>query len=204
MTLDYLMKGLLVGFSIAAPVGPIGVLVIRRTLTEGRLSGFATGLGAAVADGTYGFIAGYGLTSISDFLIAQQFWMKLFGGLFLLYLGIKTLISKAATKEATIDSHGLLKNFTSTLLLTITNPITILSFFAIFAGLGLGQEKTNYLSSTALVLGVFIGSAFWWLILSSVLNVFRNKITTSGLTWINRFSGLLIISFAILAFYSLR
>lgn len=203
MTLDYLMKGLLVGFSIAAPVGPIGVLVIRRTLTEGRLSGFVTGLGAAVADGTYGFIAGYGLTSISNFLIAQQFWMKLFGGLFLLYLGIKTLISKAATKEANIDSNGLLKNFSSTLLLTITNPITILSFFAIFAGLGLGQEKTNYLSSTALVVGVFIGSAFWWLILSSVLNFFRNKITTSGLTWINRFSGLLIISFAIAAFYSL-
>ncbi len=203
MTLDYLMKGLLVGFSIAAPVGPIGVLVIRRTLTEGRISGFVTGLGAAVADGTYGFIAGYGLTSISDFLISQQFWMKLFGGLFLLYLGIKTLISKAATKEAQIDSNGLLKNFTSTLLLTITNPITILSFFAIFAGLGLGQEKTNYISSTALVLGVFIGSAFWWLILSTVLNFFRNKITTSGLTWINRFSGLLIISFALVAFYSL-
>lgn len=203
MTLDYLIKGLLVGFSIAAPVGPIGVLVIRRTLTEGRISGFVTGLGAAVADGTYGFIAGYGLTSISDFLISQQFWMKLFGGLFLLYLGIKTLISKAATKEAQIDSNGLLKNFTSTLLLTITNPITILSFFAIFAGLGLGQEKTNYISSTALVLGVFIGSAFWWLILSTVLNFFRNKITTSGLTWINRFSGLLIISFALVAFYSL-
>jgi threonine/homoserine/homoserine lactone efflux protein len=203
MTFDYLMKGLLVGFSIAAPVGPIGVLVIRRTLTEGRISGFVTGLGAAVADGTYGFIAGYGLTSISDFLISQQFWMKLFGGLFLLYLGIKTLISKAATKEAQIDSNGLLKNFTSTLLLTITNPITILSFFAIFAGLGLGQEKTNYVSSTALVLGVFMGSAFWWLILSTVLNFFRNKITTSGLTWINRFSGLLIISFALVAFYSL-
>ncbi len=203
MTFDYLMKGLLVGFSIAAPVGPIGVLVIRRTLTEGRISGFVTGLGAAVADGTYGFIAGYGLTSISDFLISQQFWMKLFGGLFLLYLGIKTLISKAATKEAQIDSNGLLKNFTSTLLLTITNPITILSFFAIFAGLGLGQEKTNYISSTALVLGVFIGSAFWWLILSTVLNFFRNKITTSGLTWINRFSGLLIISFALVAFYCL-
>jgi threonine/homoserine/homoserine lactone efflux protein len=203
MTFDYLIKGLLIGFSIAAPVGPIGVLVIRRTLTEGRLSGLVTGLGAAVADGTYGFIAGFGLTSISDFLIAQQFWLKLFGGIFLLYLGIKTLISKAATKEANIDSNGLLKNFTSTLILTITNPITILSFFAIFAGLGLGQEKTNYLSSSTLVLGVFIGSAFWWLILSSLLNFFRTKITTSGLTWINRFSGLLIISFAIFAFYSL-
>jgi threonine/homoserine/homoserine lactone efflux protein len=203
MTFDYLIKGLLVGFSIAAPVGPIGVLVIRRTLTEGRLSGLFTGLGAAVADGTYGFIAGFGLTSISDFLMAQQFWMKLFGGLFLLYLGIKTLISKAATKEAKIDSNGLLKNFTSTFLLTITNPITILTFFAVFAGLGLGQEKTNYLLSSSLVLGVFIGSAIWWLILSTVLNLFRNKITTSGLTWINRFSGVLILSFAILAFYSL-
>ena len=203
MAFDYLIKGLLVGFSIAAPVGPIGVLVIRRTLTEGRLSGFVTGLGAAVADGTYGFIAGFGLTSISNFLISQQFWMKLFGGAFLLYLGIKTLISKAATKEANMDSSGLLKNFTSTMLLTITNPVTILSFFAIFAGLGLGQEQTDYLSSTTLVFGVFIGSAFWWLVLSSLLNFFRDKITPNGLTWINRFSGLMIISFAIFAFYSL-
>jgi threonine/homoserine/homoserine lactone efflux protein len=159
MTFDYLMKGLLVGFSIAAPVGPIGVLVIRRTLTEGRISGFVTGLGAAVADGTYGFIAGYGLTSISDFLISQQFWMKLFGGLFLLYLGIKTLISKAATKEAQIDSNGLLKNFH---LYSFTNHYQSNYYFIFlchFCGLGLGQEKTNYLSSTALVLGVFIGSA---------------------------------------------
>ena len=93
--------------------------------------------------------------------------------------------------------------FTSTFLLTITNPITILTFFAVFAGLGLGQEKTNYMLSSSLVLGVFIGSAVWWLILSTVLNLFRNKITTSGLTWINRFSGILILSFAILAFYSL-
>jgi threonine/homoserine/homoserine lactone efflux protein len=204
MTADYLIKGLIVGFSIAAPVGPIGVLVIRRTLTEGRISGFVTGLGAAVADGTYGFIAGFGLTSVSDFLLAQQVWLKLFGGLFLLYLGIKTFLSKAATKEAQINSSGLLKNFSSTLLLTITNPITILSFFAIFAGLGLGQEKANYLSSASLVAGVFVGSAGWWLILSSTLTIFRNKITTNGLTWINRCSGLLILSFAILAFFSIK
>lgn len=201
--IDYFIKGLLVGFSIAAPVGPIGVLVIRRTLTEGRLSGFVTGLGAAVADGTYGFVAGFGLTSISNFLVAQQFWMKLVGGIFLLYLGIKTFISKAATQEAKINSTGLFKNFSSTLLLTITNPITILSFFAIFAGLGLGQESANYISAVFLVVGVFLGSAIWWLILSSILNFFRNKITTKGLTWINRFSGALIIGFSVWAFYSM-
>jgi len=201
--IDYFIKGLLVGFSIAAPVGPIGVLVIRRTLTEGRLSGFVTGLGAAVADGTYGFVAGFGLTSISNFLVAQQFWMKLIGGVFLLYLGVKTFISKAATQEAKINSTGLFKNFSSTLLLTITNPITILSFFAIFAGLGLGQDKTNYSSAFFLVAGVFLGSAIWWLILSSILNFFRNKITTKGLTWINRFSGALIIGFSVWAFYSM-
>lgn len=201
--IDYFIKGLLVGFSIAAPVGPIGVLVIRRTLTEGRLSGFVTGLGAAVADGTYGFVAGFGLTSISNFLVAQQFWMKLVGGIFLLYLGIKTFISKAATQEAKINSTGLFKNFSSTLLLTITNPITILSFFAIFAGLGLSQESANYISAVFLVVGVFLGSAIWWLILSSILNFFRNKITTKGLTWINRFSGALIIGFSVWAFYSM-
>ncbi len=202
MTIDYLIKGLIIGFSVAAPVGPIGVLTIKRTLTEGRAAGFVTGMGAAMADSVYGAIAGFGLTIVSSFLLTQEFWMKLIGGLFLLFLGIKSFLTKPASVAANVDSKGLLNNFVSTFFLTITNPATILSFLAIFAGLGIGTAKTDYLSSITLVIGVFIGSALWWLILSSVVGYFQSKITPNRLVWINRLSGLIIISFGLLALYS--
>lgn len=202
MTTSYLIKGLIIGFSVAAPVGPIGVLTIKRTLTDGRMSGLATGMGAAFADSVYGAIAGFGLTAISTFLISQKFWMKLLGGLFLLYLGIKSFFSKPATKEANIDNKGLFNNLISTFFLTITNPSTILSFLAIFTGLGLGAVKADYFPATMLVFGVFMGSALWWLILSTFVGFFRDKITPDRLIWINRFSGIIIISFGLWALYS--
>lgn len=202
MTTHYLISGFLIGFSVAAPVGPIGVLTIRRTLTEGRISGFVTGMGAAMADTVYGIIAGFGLTAISSFLLAQEFWMKLIGGLFLLFLGIKFFVTKPASTAANVHSKGLFNNFISTFFLTVTNPTTILSFLAIFAGLGLGTTKTDYSSSITLVLGVFIGSALWWLLLSSIVSFFQSKITPDRLIWINRLSGLIIISFGLFALYS--
>lgn len=202
MTTNYLISGLIIGFSVAAPVGPIGVLTIRRTLTEGRISGFVTGMGAAMADTVYGIIAGFGLTAISSFLLTQEFWLKLIGGLFLLFLGIKFFVTKPASKAANVQSNGLFNNFISTFFLTVTNPTTILSFLAIFAGLGLGTTKTDYSSSITLVLGVFIGSALWWLILSSIVSFFQSKITPDRLIWINRLSGLIIISFGLFALYS--
>src|SRR5690606_3670811 len=202
MTTDYLIKGLIIGFSIAAPVGPIGVLTIKRTLTEGRISGFVTGMGAAMADTVYGIIAGFGLTAISSFLLTQEIWIKLIGGLFLLFLGVKSFVTKPASTAANVDSKGLFNNFISTFFLTITNPTTILSFLAIFAGLGLGTTKTDYSSSMTLVLGIFIGSALWWLILSSIVSFFQSKITPDRLIWINRLSGLIIISFGLFALYS--
>ncbi len=202
MTTDFLIKGLIIGFSIAAPVGPIGVLTIKRTLTEGRISGFVTGMGAAMADTVYGIIAAFGLTVISSFLLTNEFWIKLIGGLFLLFLGVKSFVTKPASKAANVDSKGLFNNFISTFFLTVTNPTTILSFLAIFAGLGLGTTKTDYSSSMTLVLGIFIGSALWWLILSSIVSFFQDKITTNKLIWINRLSGLIIISFGLFALYS--
>jgi threonine/homoserine/homoserine lactone efflux protein len=202
MTIDYLSKGIIIGFSVAAPVGPIGVLTIKRTLTEGCISGFVTGLGAALADTVYGVIAGFGLTAISSFLLTQEFWLKLVGGVFLLFLGIKSFISKPASKAANLDSKGLLNNFISTFFLTVTNPATILSFLAIFVGLGLGTTKTEYSSSITLVLGVFIGSALWWLLLSFIVSYFQSKISPNRLIWINRVSGLIIISFGLIALYS--
>lgn len=202
MILDYFIKGLIIGFSVAAPVGPIGVLTIKRTLAEGRASGFVTGMGAAMADTVYGIIAGCGLTAISSFLLTQAFWMKLIGGLFLLFLGVKFFMSKPPEKAAPVAGKGLFYNFISTFFLTVTNPSTILSFLAIFAGLGLGSEKTDYSLSMILVLGVFLGSASWWLILSFTVGFFRAKVTHTHLLWINRLSGILITAFGLIAIYS--
>ncbi len=203
MTSDYLIKGFIIGLSIAAPVGPIGVLTIKRTLTEGRISGFVTGMGAAFADATYGAVAGFGLIAISSFLMSQEFVIKLIGGLFLCYLGVRSLLSKPATEEATVASKGLLNNFISTFFLTLTNPSTILSFIAIFAGLGLASSTADNFSSTAIVFGVFIGSALWWFILSFIVSYFRHKITPDRLVWINRLSGIVLGSFGLFALYTL-
>src|ERR1043165_7678736 len=157
MLTSFFIKGLIIGFSIAAPVGPIGVLTIKRTLTEGRTSGFVTAMGAAFADAAYGAVAGFGLVAISSFLLEQGFVIRLIGGLFLIYLGVKSFLSKPATKEAAVASKGLLNNFISTFFLTLTNPSTVFSFTAIFAGLGLASMTADYSSSMSIVVGVFAG-----------------------------------------------
>jgi threonine/homoserine/homoserine lactone efflux protein len=204
MDASFFVRGLIIGFSIAAPVGPIGVLCIQRTLNKGQLYGLLSGLGAATADGTYGFIAAFGLTLISSFLVSQQFWIHLIGGIFLLYLGIKTLLSKPAEKAATVKGENLLAAYSSTLFLTLTNPLTILSFVAIFAGVGVGGANRSYVSAAILVLGVFLGSALWWVILSNAINILRTKLNTQALRWTNRISGAIILTFGVLALLSLR
>ena len=202
MDIAFLLRGLAIGFSIAAPVGPIGVLCIRRTFAEGRASGFVSGLGAASADAIYGCIAGFGLTFVSNFLVSQQLWLRLIGGVFLCYLGLKTLLSKPAEQAASAKGNGLVGAYASTFFLTLTNPMTIISFAAIFAGLGLASTSANYMSATVLVLGVFIGSALWWLILSGSIGVFREKFNLRGLQWINRISGAIITGFGLFALLS--
>ena len=203
MDIHYLLKGLIIGFSIAAPVGPIGVLCIRRTLADGHAAGLLSGLGAATADALYGCMAGFGLTLISAFLVSQQTWIRLFGGAFLCYLGVKTLLTKPAHEPAKVKKKGLLGSYASTFLLTLTNPMTILSFAAIFAGLGLASSENNFSSAGFLVLGVFIGSAAWWLLLSSVVGFFREKFGLKAMQWVNRISGLIILGFGIFALVSL-
>lgn len=203
MDINYLLKGIVIGFSIAAPVGPIGVLCIRRTLADGRAAGLLAGLGAATADALYGCVAGFGMTLISSFLVSQQTWISLIGGAFLCFLGVKTLFSKPAKESANIRKKGLLGSYISTFFLTLTNPMTILSFAAIFAGLGLASESTNYSSAGILVLGVFIGSAAWWLLLSGVVGLFREKFDLKAMQWVNRISGMIILGFGIFALVSL-
>ncbi|WRH65422.1 MAG: LysE family transporter [Planktothrix sp. GU0601_MAG3] len=201
MDISVLAKGLIIGFSIAAPVGPIGILCIRRCLSQGYWAGFFTGLGAATADALYGFIAGFGLTIISNYLVSQQMGLKLMGGLFLCYLGFKIALEKP-TQEVANPSRKMINAYASTFFLTISNPITILSFIAIFAGLGLGI-KNNYWDAGILVLGVFLGSGLWWFILVSGVSLFQDRINTHILQWINRISGLIIIGFGLAALFSL-
>jgi len=202
MGLPFLLRGVVIGFAIAAPVGPIGVLCIRRTLAEGRAAGLVSGLGAATADAIYGCIAGFGLTFISSFLVSQQVWLRTAGGLFLCYLGLKTLLAKPAEQAAAVKGQGLIGAYVSTLFLTLTNPMTILSFAAIFAGLGLANTSASYLSAGSLVLGVFIGSAVWWLILSGGVSLFRDKFNLHGLQWVNRISGAIILAFGLVSIVS--
>jgi threonine/homoserine/homoserine lactone efflux protein len=203
MELPIIIKGIIMGFSIAAPVGPIGVLCIRRTINNGRLSGFFSGLGAATADGMYGCVAAFGLTFISSFLISQQFWLRLIGGAFLCYLGVKTLLSHPAEQAAKAAvSSTVAGDYLSTFFLTVTNPMTILSFAAVFAGMGLAVTG-GYQSAGLLLLGVVIGSALWWLCLSGIVGFFRQKFNSTGLIWVNRISGLIILGFGLIAMASL-
>jgi threonine/homoserine/homoserine lactone efflux protein len=200
---SFFAKGLVIGFSIAAPVGPIGVLCIRRTLADGRVSGFVSGMGAATADAFYGCIAGFGVTYISSFLIGQQFWFRLIGALFLGYLGAKTFLSNPAEAPPKAEGRGFATAFASTLFLTLTNPVTILAFAAIFAGLGLGNSGGGYRAGMFLVMGVFLGSAAWWLFLSTGVGLFRAWFNGPRLRWVNRLSGVIIAGFGFLAFLSL-
>jgi threonine/homoserine/homoserine lactone efflux protein len=204
MDVSFFARGLAIGFAIAAPVGAIGLLCIRRTLANGRLAGFVSGLGAATADAFYGGVAALGLTAISSTLIAHQDIVRLVGGAFLCYLGTRTAIGAPTVEASAGSTRGLAAAYGSTLALTLTNPTTILSFAAVFAGLGLGTSASDRQSAAAMVLGVFLGSAFWWLILSGGVGHFRRAMTPERLQWVNRISGGLLVALGVLALLSLR
>lgn len=194
-------KSLIIGFAIAAPVGPIGILCIQRSLHDGFKVGLMTGLGAAFADGTYGLIAGFGLTTISSLLVGQQFWVRLFGGLFLLYLGIKLLLTPPRDKFISgKPDRSPWHACATTYFLTLANPMTILSFVAILAGLGLGGTGSNYIHAVLLVIGITLGSAIWWLLLSGgVALILHHRITFKTMRIINWLSGLIMLVFGIYA-----
>ncbi len=191
-------KGLAIGFAIAAPVGPIGLLCIRRTLAGGVASGIATGLGAATADAAYGCVAGLGLTAVANFLVGWQGLLGLGGGVFLCYLGARTFFSPPAVRAAREGGAGLVASYLSTFVLTLTNPLTILSFVAVFAGLGLGGGAAPR-GALALVAGVFAGSCAWWLLLSGVVALFRAQVKAAWMTGINRVAGLTLFAFGVYA-----
>lgn len=204
MEYTLLLKGIIIGFALALPIGPIGILCIRKTVTDGHFPGMIIGFGAATADAMYGCVAALGLTFISDLLITQQIWFRLIGGAFLLYLGIKTFRARPIEETPQANGRGLFGTYISTLLLTLTNPLTVFAFLGVFAALGLRNGNLGYGSAATLVLGVFLGSCLWFFILSYGVTLFRKKINSTGLGWVNKISGLLIILFGVIAIVSFR
>jgi len=204
---QFFIKGILIGFAIAAPVGPIGVLCIRRTLLNGVASGLASGTGAALADSFYGAVAAFGLTAIAEFIRHYTAPMQMVGGLFLLYLGLQTFRKKPYTAEEVTQAkthvHSLrevLHDFSSTFLLTLTNPATVLSFVAIFAGLGMVTEDNklaDYAPAMTMVCGVFLGSLLWWCILSGGIGLVRHRLDHKALGIANMVSAVIIGGFGV-------
>jgi threonine/homoserine/homoserine lactone efflux protein len=196
------LKGLIIGFAMALPIGPIGIICVRKTLTEGKMHGFVIGLGAATADMLYACIAAFGLTMISDLILEQQFWIQLIGGSLLLYIGVKTYLTLPKDPTIPADKDSLAGSFFYTVFLTLTNPLTIFSFLAVFAAFGFG-DGMSLLSATTLVVGVFVGSALWFLVLTMGVTLFRKKLDMRGLKWVNRIAGLLIIITGVVALVTL-
>jgi threonine/homoserine/homoserine lactone efflux protein len=196
------LQGAAIGLSIAAPVGPIGALTIRRTLAQGQAVGLATGMGAATADALYGAVAGFGLSAVTGALIAHAGWLRVFGGAFLLYLGGRTFFARPSATDSAPAARGLVSAYGSTFLLTLANPTTILSFIGIFAGLGLAGAQASYARAAVFVAGVFGGSALWWLALSWSVARVRGRLPPQALRWVNRISGLVIAGFGALGLSS--
>lgn len=196
------LKGFGIGFGIASIVGPISLLCIRTTLAHGQMAGLAIGLGAAFADAAYGFIAAFGLTFVSNLLLTQQHILRLVGGGFLLYLGLTTFFERSHKEAATLKQSGFFSTIIGTFFLTMTNPLTILPFLAIFTALGFDDENTNYIAASLLVGGVFIGAMVWWTILTSFLRLFHARMNQRTLHIINKCSGALIAGFGVLSILS--
>lgn len=195
-------KAFLIGFSIAAPVGPIAMLIIRRTLTHGRLAGLASGFGAATADAMYAAVAGFSLTAISSLLIKENLWIRGIGGLLLVFVGLKIIRTPTRHDHDPATGHnGLLWNYASTVLLTLTNPMTIIPYAAAFAAIGANASRTTPpIAGGKFVVGVFCGASCWWLFLTTITCFLGYKLTSKSLRWINLIAGAIILAFGVGAF----
>jgi len=191
------IKGLIVGFFLAAPVGPIAALCVQRTIAKGWLSGVVSGLGAATADALYGAIAAFGATIISEFLINERSWLQRIGGVILILMGVRLLLTKTKPREDSVNgngSRGLMGDFLSTMMLTLTNPMTFVAFAAVFTTMGIGVVRGRPILTIELVGGVFLGSALWWIILCGGAHLLRRHFDFRKLVTINRATGVFVIA----------
>lgn len=195
MTWSGILEGMIVGFSASVPLGPIGVLCIQRTLQRGRLAGFFSGLGAAISDTIYAVIAGFSLSFIVAFIEEQIFWIQIFGAVILFLLGAHIYRSNPAVqlRRQRRSKSSYLQDFVSTFLLTISNPLALFLFIAFFAGFGVVAPNSGLAGQLVLILGVFLGATTWWLLLTSVVGLFRQAVNLRRLYWINKIAGATII-----------
>lgn len=201
MDISLFYKGIIVGFSASAPLGPIAILIIQRTLNKGRLSGFISGLGASFADTIYATIAGLGLTMVITFVEEKQLFFEIASVALLFFLGIKIFYSNIAKqiRAKKTQRHTLFGDFISVMLLTISNPLALFLFIAVFAGLGLVVEKIRFISTLSFIIGVYSGAALWWFILTTLVNKFRDRFKLRSLWWINKIAGIIIVMFGLFA-----
>ena len=198
--IELLIGGIIVGLMIAMPVGPVNILCIRRTIGAGWRSGVISGVGAAAADMLYGGIAGFSITLVIQFLVREQFWIRLLGGILLVVIGIFYFFKRPAALDARLqDRESAYSDIRSTFLLTLTNPTTVLSFLALLAALGMGAQRHWWLT-VFLVGGIFCGSMMWWIVLSVIVNHFRDRFNDRLLLLMNRFAGVAIGGFGVATF----
>ena len=198
MVLEYIIKGIIVGVAVTAPVGPLGILCIQRTINRGLLSGLVTGIAAAFADIMYAIIAGFGVSVIADFLEANQLVIRIIGGIIVIFLGVRIYMSNPAKqyRRQKTQKRTYISDFVSGFLVTITNPIVIIVFGAVFASLG--HDKANSGKSVIVtIIGVFTGAIAWWISLTVLVNIFRDKINLRKLWWINKITGVSVVLFGI-------
>jgi threonine/homoserine/homoserine lactone efflux protein len=195
------LRGLIIGFTIAMAVGPITLLVVRRTMDHGGLYGFASGLGVASADASYGGIAAFGLTAVTTLLVSNHAILAVVGGLVIAALGVRTILARPNAPAPDAERPGYAGAFASIYALTMTNPLTIVLFAGVFAGIGLAAGA-SFVDAAFVTLGVWAGSTLWWVVLCSVVAWLRWRVSTTALLWVNRVSGAALVVFGLAAIWS--
>ncbi len=193
----YLLKGILIGFVVAVPVGPVGMICMKNSITNGKRLGYISALGAASADTIFGILAVFGVTLISKFLFQNNDIITLSGGGILILIGFRSVFSKQELKEVKVTKLGFIQSYISTFLLTSTNPMTIVAFMSILAVFGVSKSKCTGTMAVVLITGIFLGSALWFSILTNLADFFGKKVKYTKLLLINKFFGVAIILFGV-------
>jgi threonine/homoserine/homoserine lactone efflux protein len=203
MDLTFFIKGIIVGIVITAPIGPVGALVVQRTINEGRTAGIISGFGSAAGDAVYAAIVAFGLTFISEMLMQREAWVHMIGGIILFVFGVRVYFSKPSPYSENKAARSHFGLFGSAFLLTLSNPMVILSILALFAVIGIHNPGNYYRTAGLLVAGIFTGCAFLWTVLCYVISNIRGRLSDRGLVIVNKVTGIVIFGCGAYAFISL-